>query len=749
MIVKNLLRRKSRTILTVLGIGVGVAAIIALGTLANALEAGYDSMIQGSKADFVVSQPNAFDISFSAVDETIGDKLVTMPEVSAVSGMIQGIVQTPEMPYFFVYGYPHESFLLERVQIIDGTDLNSNPGLSGGGDPILLGSGSAENFGLLVGDSIRLSDSTFRIVGIYQTGETLEDRGAILSIENTQSLLGMQKQVSLFYIQLTEPTLADGFKQRASRVLNDLSLSSTDDFASKQSMVSVLQAYVVGISGLAVLIGSVGMINTQLMAVIERTREIGVLRSVGWSRLRVMAMILSESLLLSLVGGGFGLLIGVGMLSLLGSMSTLLAGVGRQIDIEVLVRAFVVVLPLGLIGGSYPAWRATQITPVEALRYEGGTFSSRVRRLPFGGMALQELWQRSTRSFLTLAAIALTVGGILALEGVVKGAGSDLNSIALGTQAEVMVRQADAPSSSQSVIDERIRDKIAQLDGVKNVSGMIMTAVTLPEGGGLFMLQGYAPNEFAIRRFPIVEGEALSGNRQILLGRVMAESLDKGAGDVIQVGGSRFRVKGIFETGVAWEEIGGVVTLRDAQSFLGKPRKVTMLAVKVEDPHEADQVVAAINQEYPSVFATLSGSFAEQTPDMKLSNYLLGGISVLAIAVGGLGVLNTMFMSVFERTREIGVLRALGWNRGRVMMQIVQESLILGVLGGGLGIAFAFMLIGMLKLLPGVGDALTPLWHWTQFLRASGIALALGVLGGIYPAFRATHIKPIDAIRYE
>lgn len=749
MIIKNLLRRKARTLLTVLGIGVGVAAIIGLGTLARALEAGYDAMIRGSKADFVVSQPNAFDISFSAVDETVVERLATFPELSAVSGMIQGIVQTPEMPYFFVYGYPRDSFLLERVQITEGSDLSSSTRPLGGGDPILLGADSAENFGMEVGDSIRLGESSFRIVGIYATGETLEDRGAILSIENAQILLGMQQQVSLIYVQLEEPSLALDFKMRASRILDDYSLSSTDDFASKQSMVTVLQAYVIGISGLAILIGSVGMINTQLMAVVERTREIGVLRSVGWSGARVMVMILAESVLLSITGGIAGLILGVALLSVLGSTSTLLDGVAQQLDAGVLLQAFGVVLPLGLIGGSYPAWRATRITPVEALRYEGGTFSSKVRRLPFGGMAMQELWQRSTRSLLTLAAIGLTVGGILALDSVVRGAGSDLNAIALGTQAEVMVRQADATSSSQSVLDERTGDRIAQLEGVEHVSGMIMTAVTLPEGGGLFMLQGYSPAEFAIRRFPIVEGDSLTGNRQILLGRVMAETLSKEVGDIVEVGGNRFRVQGIFETGVAWEEIGGVITLRDAQAFLGKPRKVTMFAVKVEDPGKAEQVAGLINAQFPTALASLSGSFAEQTPDMELSNYLLGGISILAIAVGGLGVLNTMFMSVLERTREIGVLRALGWGKGRVMLQIVQEALIMGIVGGALGIAFAFLLTSLLQLVPAVGDALTPLWHWAQFLRAGGIALALGVLGGIYPAFRATNIKPIDAIRYE
>ena len=416
MILKNLGRRKGRTILTILSIGIGVSAIIALGTLANGLEAGYNSMMAGSKADLVLSQPNAFDISFSVVDEAIGDTLKDMPEVASSSGMLQGLVQSEDLPYFFVYGYPKDSFILDRFQIVDGAGLYSPESKSMKGTPILLGSSAAEMLNKGPGDSIRLMDSVYRIVGIYQTGETLEDRGALLDLPDAQSLVGMQRQVSLFYIQLKDPGLSERFAARVDRLWSDLSLSSTDDFASKQLMITVLHAYVIGIAGLAILIGGVGMMNGQLMAVMERTHEIGVLRALGWSRWRVMSLILGESILVGVIGGLVGMFLGWAALYGISNTATLLSGIEQYISTSLLLQAFTIVLPLGIIGGLYPAWRASQLEPVEALRYEGGTMSGSVRRLPVGGMAVQSLWQRVARTLLTLGAIGLTVGGISAME---------------------------------------------------------------------------------------------------------------------------------------------------------------------------------------------------------------------------------------------------------------------------------------------------------------------------------------------
>jgi ABC-type lipoprotein release transport system permease subunit len=431
-----------------------------------------------------------------------------------------------------------------------------------------------------------------------------------------------------------------------------------------------------------------------------------------------------------------------GVVQLFGGSTTTLNG-------ELLLQAFFVVLLMGVLAGLYPGWRAARLHPIEALRYEGGSSGGSVRRLPVGGMATQSLWQRSARTLLTLAAIGLTVGAIMALEGIIRGMSDSLNQMAIGADVEIMVRQADIADTSLSALDERVGDRIASLPEVESVSGQIFTAVMMPEAGGFFILQGYAPNEFAIRRLRVIEGQPLTGNHQIMLGRSMADALQIDVGEPIDLSGSRYRVVGIFESGISWEGLGGVISLRDAQSFTGRPRKVTMYAVKVHDPQQAESVVAQINSRIPQAHAALSGEFVDQMPDMQNADGILNGISALAIIVGGVGVLNTMLMAVLERTREIGVLRALGWRRRRVLGLIMRESLLLGMLGGVTGIGIALGIAALITIAPVIGDAVVPQWGGDVFARAAGVALLLGLMGGLYPAYRATRLQPVEALRYE
>jgi putative ABC transport system permease protein len=186
-------------------------------------------------------------------------------------------------------------------------------------------------------------------------------------------------------------------------------------------------------------------------------------------------------------------------------------------------------------------------------------------------------------------------------------------------------------------------------------------------------------------------------------------------------------------------------TLRDAQTFIGRPRKVTMYGLKLHDSSQAQALVAEINKEFPEVHAAVQGEFMSQMPDMRNMDGMMSGISLLAILVGGVGVLNTMLMAVFERTREIGVLRALGWRRRAVLKMIMKEALLLGLLGGLTGILVAMGLVYSLRAIPLLGAYLTPTWEWPTFARALGIATALGLLGGLYPALRATRSSTATA----
>ncbi len=227
MIFKNLYRRKARTTLTILGIAIGVAAIIALGVMASMLEDGFTSMMTGSKSDLLLSQPDTFSLSYSAVDEKIVDALAAMPEVARVSGMVQDIIQTPENPFFFIFGYPAHSYILERYQIVAGYGLDSPEADRARGKPLLLGIAAAEALEKEPGDTLLLGDSLFRITGIFQTGDAFEDRGAVTQLVEAQRLFNRTNTVSIIYIQLRDPGKQVQFDQRVHRLWPDLLLSST------------------------------------------------------------------------------------------------------------------------------------------------------------------------------------------------------------------------------------------------------------------------------------------------------------------------------------------------------------------------------------------------------------------------------------------------------------------------------------------------------------------------------------------
>lgn len=745
MVLKNLLRRKGRTLLTILGIGIGVSAIIGLSALADGLEEGYAAVTNGSKADYVLSDAEAYDISVSTVDEQIGEELQAMSEIAEISPAMQGLVQAEGTAYFFVYSYPANSFVLDRFQVVDGVDLYSHEADQVQGKPVMMGASAAESMNKEVGDMLRIGDSAYRVVGIYETGESFEEGAALLRMEDAQILLGMSGKVNLYYIKLKDSSLGERLQNRIERLYPDLKLSTTAKLTEKNEQADSMRGMVVGISILAVTIGGLGMMNAQLMAVMERTREIGTLRAVGWRKWRVMAMILGESILVGLLGGLLGA--GLGWLMITAFSGSLGAyGASARIRPALVLRGFILVFVLGVVGGMYPAYRAAMLPPVEALRYEGGSMGKRAGRLPFGGLAAQNLWRRKGRTLLTLIAVSVTVGAVMAVDTIVRGATAAMSGFFGGS--EVVVRQADIADFSLSLLDERIGDRINAMSEVKQVSGTLVGFAEMEDTGWFFLL-GYEPRGAAINQFHIVEGERIQTNRQMMVGRTTAEAHDIEVGETIQIGESRFRVVGIYEADVTMLEMGGVITLRDAQVYAGHPRKVQFFSIDLRDPNQAEAVAEAINTQYPEVHATVAGEFAQQLPDMQTMDVMAGGIAILATAIGGVGMMNTMLMTVLERTREVGVLRALGWRRRKILGLILSESLAIGAISAVAGIGVAFGLIALLSKLPFYGDAFKPVWEAEIFIRAAGVAISLGLVGGLYPAYRATQMQPIEALRYE
>ncbi|MCK4723877.1 MAG: FtsX-like permease family protein, partial [Dehalococcoidia bacterium] len=465
------------------------------------------------------------------------------------------------------------------------------------------------------------------------------------------------------------------------------------------------------------------MMNAALMSVYERTREIGLLRALGWRRGRVLRMILMESIALSLMGGIVGAALGVGAVKLFGSMPATAALMQGEFSVSLFVQAFLVALGLGAIGGFYPAWWASRLDPLLAMQYDADAGDEASRRWP-GGMIVRNLMRRRARSVLTIVGIGVAIAAIVALSGLAEGMGEQMTALGGGGQADLLAVEANISDMQYSSIDERVAKRIATIPEVKSVSGSIFSAVA-SEDTPILIISGYNPHEDAINHFRIVAGEGLSANRQTIMGRLLADSLNKEVGETINIAGSRYRIVGIFETGVPFEDIGIVISLREAQTLAGRPRQVSFLGIRLRDPRQVDAVLAELEERFPEISVSKTAEFAESLPDLRTTDAMIGAISFLAVLVGGIGMMNTVFMSVFERTREIGVLRALGWRRTRVLGMIVREAILLGGLGGLAGILLGIGLGRLLVMIPLVGAMLEPRYSPELMLRALVLALVL------------------------
>lgn len=315
------------------------------------------------------------------------------------------------------------------------------------------------------------------------------------------------------------------------------------------------------------------------------------------------------------------------------------------------------------------------------------------------------------------------------------------------SQIDVFAIEAGVDSDF-SAIDERVGARIAARPDVKAVSGIIMSGVSTPENP-MLLIFGYHPRELAIRHFRIQEGRSLEGSREAIVGRKLADEMGLQVGDTLRLMDSNFRVVGIFQTGLAYEDVAVVIGLREAQALLGKPRQVMMYGITLHDPRQAERVRDELEAVFPEVDFALSSDATEAMSDYAVLQEMVGQISFLAIFIGAVGMLNTMLMSVLERTREIGVLRAVGWRRRRVLGMILRESLVLGALGGICGILLGLGIGKLVELAPSVWGALKPLYTPQLLVQAVIVGMLAGIVGGLYPAWRATRLSPVEALRYE
>jgi len=368
---RNVVRRPARSALTGIGLAVAVGAAACLGSVADGLRRSLVDRLQGSGTDALVTRARITEQLTGTIAADVEMQLRAMPEVRDVAPELVDLISFEDLNLIgvTVYGRRPGALQFRNLKLLDGRWPEAADA-----EAVLLGTVLAKNLDKRVGDEVSLyDDRPLPVVGIYQSYSMHENAAMIVPLAELQRQLDRRDQVTFFAVSLNEPqdaTATESFRRRIEELRRGLAASTTAEFTAQNTQLAVGEAVAWLTALLAGVIGAVGVLNTMLTAVVERTRELGILRAVGWSASAVVRLILTESLVLSVCGATAGI---VGAVCVLYALAQVPAGNGLVtggVPLVSATRAAGLALAMGLLGAIYPAWHGARISPCEAVRHE-------------------------------------------------------------------------------------------------------------------------------------------------------------------------------------------------------------------------------------------------------------------------------------------------------------------------------------------------------------------------------------------
>ena len=373
------------------------------------------------------------------------------------------------------------------------------------------------------------------------------------------------------------------------------------------------------------------------------------------------------------------------------------------------------------------------------------------------GLIIKNPFRNKTRTSLAIVGIAIGIATIVALGLVTSGLQASTQSTLKAGAAEITVTHTGSNefgSTSGSINESRVTD-IRNISGVKETAGILRATANIEgsSGNGL-SISGIDSSKLNLMGVDSVNGTIYSNGstNEIILGKTAAEDLNKSVGDNITIFNKNFKITGIYETGSFIQDAGAFMPLNTLQNLTSNDGKISTIAVKVTENANVTEVSQHIEDTYPNELSTVTAADQAGRINDALGaiNTATWAISLLAIVIGGVGVINTMIMSVYERTREIGVLKAVGWRGRRILGMILGESIVLTIIAAIVGTIIGVVGVEVLLSYSATfGTMIKPVFSLDLFLRAFGIAFLVGIIGGIYPAYRASKLAPTEALRYE
>jgi putative ABC transport system permease protein len=389
--------------------------------------------------------------------------------------------------------------------------------------------------------------------------------------------------------------------------------------------------------------------------------------------------------------------------------------------------------------------------------------------MSFLSLVVKNPFRNKTRSSLAIVGIAIGIMVIVALGMVTGGLKASTQSTLKAGAAEITAVQTGSNSfGSGGTLNQTYVADLLAINGVKDTGGILRASNTStsgsssssssqdsfgPPGAGV-SVTGIDVGKLSLIGVDSVNGTLFSNEStdEVIVGKTAAEGLNQTVGDTINLYGKDFKIVGTFETGNFITDAGIMMPLSTLQNLTSNEDKVSNVLVKVTDNANVTTVSKTIEDTYPNELSTTTAEATAGRINQGLGfiDTATWAISLLAIFIGAVGVINTMIMSVYERTREIGVLKAVGWKDRRILGMILGESVVLTLIAFVVGTVVAVVGVeAILAFSPSVGGIITPSFAPDIFLRAFVVAFLVGVIGGLYPAYRASRLSPTEALRYE
>lgn len=361
LVLVDLRRHAARTALTVLGIAIGVATIVALMGVSAGFERSAAGLIRLGGAELGMFQGGVSELTASSLPQSLAERVRRRPGVDDATPIAVATGELRGEPSFLVFGVEPGSFVYRSLVLVAGRPP-ANPGEA------IVGDAAAREHGLRVGERLRLVGGSFAIVGLYHAGVPFEDQGAALPLQTVEHIRGRPGDATTIAVKIGRGVRASELGDRLGRAFpGTVAISQPGQVSRVDTNSLLVRKTALVFAALAMVIGGIAVMNTMLMAVFERRAEFALLLAVGWPRRLVAGLVLRQGLIVGLAGAIGGLALGIAGGELITRALGASTLVSPHITPGAIAIAVLVAAVTGTIGSLYPAWWVTRLRVSDAL----------------------------------------------------------------------------------------------------------------------------------------------------------------------------------------------------------------------------------------------------------------------------------------------------------------------------------------------------------------------------------------------